>query len=375
MAPQIRRLRVGISGLGRMGARHANHFLHRTPRAELVAAFSPDPKELEWAKIHLEPWGVKLYSNYDEMLKHENLEAVCVATATTVHAEHTIKAIEAGKHVLCEKPLSTKLEISQQVLETSRRHPNVKVMCGFSRRFDPSYRSAHALTSTGSIGRPTILRSQTCDKYDPSGFFVAYAEFSGGIFVDCNIHDIDLALWFFSADITSPDGRVEKGELPKVKSVVAFGVTALEPGLKKHGDVDNGVGVVEFWDERIAYFYSSRMNPPGQHDMTEIIGTTGKLSVNANPANGLLESHLSTGIHRDIPQNYYDRFEQAFVEEAREFANAVLDGKGVPIDLESSVEAVRIGVALQDSLRSGKKIQFDREGRRVDEDGQARARL
>ena len=241
-------------------------------------------------------------------------------------------------------------------------------MCGFSRRFDSSYVNAYNLTLDGSIGRPTILRSQTCDKHDPSGFFVAYAEFSGGIFVDCNIHDIDLALWYFSAETK---GKV----LPKVKSVVAFGVTALEPDLAKHGDVDNGVGVVEFYDGQIAYFYSSRMNPPGQHDSTEIIGTKGKLSVNANPSTGLLESHLSTGIHREIPQTYYDRFEHAFVEEARQFTDAVLEDKPVPIDLESSMEAVRIGVALQESVRSGKKISFDREGKRVDEDGLAKARL
>ncbi|KAF2711968.1 NAD(P)-binding protein [Pleomassaria siparia CBS 279.74] len=363
--PAVRRLKVAVSGLGRMGARHAAHFLHRTPKAELVAAFTPDPKEVAWAKENLEPWGVKIYTDFDAMLEHQGLEAVCVATVTTVHAEHTTKAIKAGKHVLCEKPLSTKIEDCQQVLETARQNPHIKVMCGFSRRFDASYLNAYNLTKSGSIGRPTILRSQTCDKYDPSGFFVNYAQFSGGIFVDCNIHDIDLALWFFSAGTQV---------VPRVKSVVAFGVTAVEPDLAKHGDVDNGVGVVEFYDGQIAYFYSSRMNPPGQHDMTEIIGTTGKLSVNANPTTGLLESHLATGIHRDIPQNYYERFENAFVEEARQFTDAVLEGKTVPIDLESSMEAVRIGVALQESLRSGKKIWFGREGNQVEETG-TKARL
>ncbi|KAI8934999.1 hypothetical protein NX059_008665 [Plenodomus lindquistii] len=359
MSQPVRRLRIAVSGLGRMGARHANHFLHRTPKAELVAAFTPDPKEQAWAKENLEPWGVKIYTDFDQMLKHEGLEAVCVATVTTAHAEQTIRAIEAGKHVLCEKPLSTKLDVCQQVLTTAAANPHIKVMCGFSRRFDSSYLSAYNLTTSGSIGRPTILRSQTCDKYDPSGFFVEYAQFSGGIFVDCNIHDIDLALWFFSADSQGAD-------LPKVKSVVAFGVTALEPGLAKYGDVDNGVGIVEFYDGQIAYFYSSRMNPPGQHDMTEIIGTKGKLSVNANPTTGLLESHTTEGIIRDIPQNYYERFEQAFVEEARQFTDAVLENKTVPVDLKSSMEAVRIGVALQESLRSGEKIWFDREGKKVE---------
>jgi hypothetical protein len=83
-----------------------------TPKAELVAAFTPAEKEIAWAKENLEPWGVKIYTDYDEMLEHEGLEAVCVATVTTVHAEQTIKAIEAGKHVLCEKPMSTKCHLS-----------------------------------------------------------------------------------------------------------------------------------------------------------------------------------------------------------------------------------------------------------------------
>ena len=94
-----------------MGKRHAVHFLNQTPRAELVAASSPDDAELQWAKQHLEPFGVRLYRGYEEMLKQEGLEAVVVASVTTVHAEQAIMAIEANKHVLCEKPLSTSVEI------------------------------------------------------------------------------------------------------------------------------------------------------------------------------------------------------------------------------------------------------------------------
>lgn len=108
MAPQ-RKLQVAMSGLGRMGARHALNFHERTPRAELVAAFTPEPKEAAWAAVHLP--GTQIYTDYDEMLKHPGLEAVVVATVTTAHAPQAIKAIEAGKHVLCEKPLSTSVEI------------------------------------------------------------------------------------------------------------------------------------------------------------------------------------------------------------------------------------------------------------------------
>ena len=106
-----RKLKIACAGLGRMGARHALHFLNRTPRAELVAAFTPDEKEVQWGAQHLEPSGVKMYTDYDEMLKHEGLEAVVIATVTTVHAEQSIKAMQANLHVLCEKPLSTSVEI------------------------------------------------------------------------------------------------------------------------------------------------------------------------------------------------------------------------------------------------------------------------
>ncbi|CVL12663.1 myo-inositol 2-dehydrogenase [Fusarium proliferatum] len=346
------KLQVAVAGLGRMGARHALNFHNRTPRAELVAAFTPVQKEADWAKVHLE--GVTIYNDYQEMLKHPGLQAVVVATVTTAHAEEAIQAIEADMHVLCEKPLSTSVEISQSVVDAAAKKPHLKVMCGFSRRFDASYRDAFDRMDSGAIGRPSVFRSQTCDKLDPSGFFVAYAEFSGGIFVDCNIHDIDLALWYFGQDSI-------------VKSVVATGITAVQPELRKHKDVDNGVGIVEFWGGKVAYFYSSRMMAAGQHDMTEVIGTEGKLAINANPVGNLVEMHEATGVRRQIPGDYYGRFEHAFVTEANEFTSSVLDNNKLPFKLTGAVQAVKIGCALQESLNSGKKINFDETGRRIEE--------
>jgi myo-inositol 2-dehydrogenase/D-chiro-inositol 1-dehydrogenase len=131
--------------------------------------------------------------------------------------------------------------------------PSQKVICGFSRRFDASYRDAHAKMQAGLIGTPAVFRSQTCDKLDPSGFFVEYARFSGGIFVDCSIHDIDLALWFF-------------GEDSRVKSVSAIGVTAVSPELRKYDDRDNALGLVEFYGGKIAQLFCSRMMAAGQED-------------------------------------------------------------------------------------------------------------
>jgi myo-inositol 2-dehydrogenase/D-chiro-inositol 1-dehydrogenase len=197
------------------------------------------------------------------------------------------------------------------------------------------------------------LPSQTCDKLDPSGFFVAYAEFSGGIFVDCSIHDIDLALWFFGQD-------------SQVKSVVSSGITAVQPELRKHKDMDNAVGIVEFYGGQIAYLFCSRMMAAGQDDATEIIGTEGKLTVNAQPMSNLVNIYESTGIRREIPAHYYGRFEQAFVNEANEFTACCLDDLKLPMKLTGAVQAVKIGCALQESLNSGNKIYFDEVGRRTE---------
>ncbi|KAJ5908076.1 hypothetical protein N7495_000758 [Penicillium taxi] len=349
------KLQVAVVGIGRMGMRHARHFATLTPRAELVAVCSPVQAELDAAK---KEFGVRTYTDYDQMLQQEEkLQAIVVASITTVHAEQAIKAIERGLHVLCEKPISTSIEISQSVVDayktSIKKYPNQKVICGFSRRFDASYRDAHKRTAAGDIGTPSVFRSQTCDKLDPSGFFVAYAEFSGGIFVDCSIHDIDLALWFF-------------GDNSKVKSVAAIGITAVQSDLRKHNDRDNALGIIEFYGGKIAQLYCSRMMAAGQEDCTEIFGTNGKIAVNTQPQLNLVNLYEPTGVRREIPADYYGRFREAFITEANEFTASCLDNTAPPLELDSAVRAVRIGCALQEALITGKKIEFEESGKRIE---------
>lgn len=234
-----------------IGMRHARHFATLTPRAHLVAVCSPVQAELDAAKNEF-GGHLRTYLDYDRMLQHEpTLQAVVVASVASAHAEQAVKAIERGLHVLCEKPLSTSLEeVSILVLCRCRSsltviqaecvlaaykkslltRPGQKVMCGFSRRFDASYRDAHARVARGDIGVPSVFRSQTCDKLDLSTFTPAYS----GIFTESSVHDIDLTLWFL-------------GEDSRVKSVFAAGITAIEPALRERNDRDNGIGIVEFY--------------------------------------------------------------------------------------------------------------------------------
>jgi myo-inositol 2-dehydrogenase/D-chiro-inositol 1-dehydrogenase len=118
------------------------------------------------------------------------------------------------------------------------------------------------------------------------------------------------------------------------------------------------VGILQFQNGKIAYYYCSRMMAHGQEDTTETIGTEGKLSVNANPQSNFVNYYHSGGITREVPAHYYGRFEGAFVRESQEFADACLDDTELPMKLTNAVKAVAIGAALQEAAGHGKADPF-----------------
>jgi myo-inositol 2-dehydrogenase/D-chiro-inositol 1-dehydrogenase len=335
------RLRVGVVGLGRMGRRHADNVARRVTGAELVAACSTLAEGTAWAREEL---GVAAtYAELGELLAHPGLDAVLLATPTLVHAEQIIAALEAGKHVFCEKPLALELEDCRRVEAVAARHPGQIAMIGFVRRFDPSYRDAHARIAAGGIGRPFMVRSQTGDQLDPSGFFVRYAAKSGGIFLDCSIHDIDLARWLLGD--------------PAPRRAYATGVVAVHEELAPIGDVDNGVAVVEFAGG-IAVFTASRTLAHGHDTHTEIVGTAGSLRVGVNPRRNRVEIADAHGVRNECVVDYYERFREAFLLEVQEFVDCAREGRRPTLTLRDATEATRIGLAVTEAWRSGRVVEI-----------------
>ncbi|WYZ40927.1 hypothetical protein EsH8_IV_001268 [Colletotrichum jinshuiense] len=350
MASQQKTLNVGVVGIGRMGQRHALNVQQLVPRAKLVCACSPAQADLDWAELHLKPHGVKVYPSFEEMLETPGLEAVIISSITELHMSQTIAAFEKGIHVLCEKPICRSVSELEDLCGRVEAKPDTKVMVAFSRRFDDSYQDAHAKVKAGTIGRPFIFRSHGCEKLDQSPFFHQYLEKSGGIYFDAAIHDIDLSLMFLGED-----------SVPK--SVSSVGTAQFFPDLEKTGDADNAVGVCEFWDGKIAHFYHSRSSAHGYDNVTEVFGTAGKLTINSTPRKNRVEICDTDGFVKVEPTpSWYDRYISAFVVEANAFVNAILDDKPLPIPLRSAVTSLQIATALQESLRTGQKIHFDRQG-------------
>ena len=331
-------LNVGIVGLGRMGQRHAEQLALHTRGARLVAACSVDAGEHTWARERL---GVTaLYDSYDALLRDPQVQAIAIATPTTLHPQQTIAALEAGKHVFVEKPLALDVVSCERVEAVARQHPELVAMVGFVRRFDASYQEAKAQIDAGRVGRPFLVRSQTCDRNDPDGLFVRFAPTSGGIFLDCSVHDIDLARWMLGGN-------------PKALRAFATGTIALHPGLADCGDVDNGLAIVEFEGGARALFYASRTLAHGHETSTEVIGTEGSVSVGVGAHRDRVQSRDAAGVHHRVLVDFVERFAEAFQREMAAFVAACQGDAPPPLTLADATEATRIGVAITKSLQSG----------------------
>ncbi|KAB0324601.1 Gfo/Idh/MocA family oxidoreductase [Janthinobacterium sp. PLB04] len=335
-------LKVGIVGLGRLGQRHAINLAQRVPNAEVVAACSPVPAELDWAASTL---GITTaYADYDALLAHPGLDAVFLVTPTSLHADQIIAALRAGKHVFCEKPLSLDLADCLKVEAEAARHPQLTIMIGFVRRFDASYHDAQQKIAQGLIGKPYLVRSQTCDQNDPSGAFMRFAPTSGGIFLDCSVHDIDLARWLLGN--------------PVPKRVYASGTNAIHTGLQAFGDVDNGLATVEFSDGSMASFMASRTMAHGHETLTEVFGTGGRLAVGSNPRLNRVEISDAHGVRNECTPDFYARFADAFLIEAQEFTDAALGRRTLSLTLHDATEATRIGLAMTQAMREARPVEF-----------------
>ena len=140
----MKKVRIGIVGLGRLGRAHANNLAFSVPGAELTAACSVVEAELEYAKEHL---GVaKTYSDFGSMCQDPDIDAVAIVSPSTFHPEQISLALKAGKHIFCEKPLAVTLEECRATEKEVMQYPNLVFMLGFMRRYDPSY--AYAIVFT-----------------------------------------------------------------------------------------------------------------------------------------------------------------------------------------------------------------------------------
>ena len=248
----VRHVRLGVWGVGRIGSLHASN-IASSQRAKLVGV--ADPIRVR-AKAIAARFGAHSYDSPTRMLRKERLDGVIIATPTAQHAEHVKFATDEGVAAFLEKPIALTMNEARKVVFAASR-PGAKVMVGFNRRFDPSFRKTKENIVKGKIGKLLFVR--TCAR-DPGAPPADYIAASGGIFVDQCIHDIDIALWFMNAE---------------VERVFAIGKVLTYPHLEKYGDYDNAVALLEFKGGGLGVIEGSRSSNYGYDLRTEVLGHRG----------------------------------------------------------------------------------------------------
>ena len=187
-------VRIGLIGAGGMGRAHVQRIENELAGGRIIAVADLD---LDGARAVAEPLGAKAYGSGAELIADPDVDAVLIATFGKVHAPDVIAAVEAGKYVLCEKPLATTPEDCIAIMEAERKAGKKLVTVGFMRRFDAGYQEMRAALEGGELGCATLVHCRHRNPSVPEGYTTR------NMIDDTAIHEIDICRYLLDDEIVS----------------------------------------------------------------------------------------------------------------------------------------------------------------------------
>jgi scyllo-inositol 2-dehydrogenase (NAD+) len=337
----MRKLGVGVLGVGEMGKRHAENMRRLVPNARLVAIadVSADRGKQVADELEIE----HAYTSLEEMVQRKDIDAVVIATPDKFHGSSIRIAAAAGKDILCEKPLALTLEDATSALQTVSR-AGVRMQVGFMRRYDPAYSAAMKRIEAGEIGTPVVFKSLGRDKDEPP--MAAYQSGVNGTLLYSNtIHDFDLARWLMQDEVIE---------------VHTFGTTAIRPEIAKYGDVVASVVNMKYANGAIGNADSHVQALYGYDVRTEIIGSKGSIFIGSLQG-APVTFFTSRGSSEVLADHFLSRFADAYLAEARDFVTTMLAEKAPRVTGEDGLRALEIAVAAENSYVRGQPCKVARE--------------
>jgi myo-inositol 2-dehydrogenase/D-chiro-inositol 1-dehydrogenase len=327
-----KKLRIGIIGAGRIGKLHANNLVSRVPGASLAAVsdvYEPAAKELA-EKLNIP----KYTSDYHDILKDANIDAVFICSSTDTHSPISIEAAKAGKHIFCEKPIDHDLDKIRAVLEEVKK-AGVKYQVGFNRRFDRNFKHVHEVVQSGGIGDVQIVKVTSRDPEAPP---LSYVKVSGGIFVDMTIHDFDMVRYLSGSE---------------VEEVSAFGACLVNPEIGEAGDVDTCIITLKFANGALGVIDNSRQAVYGYDQRIEVFGSKGCITAdNETPNNTTL--YTKDAVTKEKPLWFFlERYNEAFITEECAFVDSCLNDKDTVVGAFDGLQPVLIAIAAKESCEKG----------------------
>lgn len=282
--------------------------------------------------------GAAAIGSLDELLERRDVAAWLIATPTLTHGDVVRATLDGGLHVLCEKPLS--LDATESVeLGRLAADRGLVLQVGFWRRFSPPWVSARELIQRGAIGRPLLVRLAQWDADPPPATFCDPAV-SGGLAIDCGVHEFDLVEWLTGLGI---------------ERVTAHGLPLVDEAIGAVGDVDNLLAILELEGGAIATVDLTRNCRYGDDVRTEILGADGAIFVDLLPR-GRTRLATATGIEVVPGSETADAFAAGVALQAEAFAAAVQTGFDAIPRATTSTRALEIGRAVQDAAATGTTI-------------------
>ena len=325
-------MRVAVIGCGGIGQRRATA-IEATEGASL--AVGVDVIEAS-AKAFGERFGCDWGTDWEAAVTRDDVDLVVVSTANNAHAAVSIRAMDAGKHVICEKPLARNPQECEAMVEAARRN-GVKLKTGFNHRYSHQAWKAWELLSEGAIGKLIFLRGRTGHGNGEAlskRWFGNFELSGGGTFLDNGVHLLDLSRWFM-------------GDFVEATGVVHTHL----PALGKCED--NGFGIYRTADGRVCQLQSSWTQWKG-YLFLELFGETGSLLINYDDQSCTL---IRRGQESTVWQ-FAGVPDRSWQREIEEMMAAVRENREPLANGYDGWQAVKMAYAVYESSETGRFVKL-----------------
>ena len=331
-------INIGIIGAGRIGKVHLESITYHVKNARVKSVAEPY-LNVE-TKAFIESMGVtEIYTDYKQILADPEIDAVLICSSTDTHASISMEAIEAGKHIFCEKPIDQSIEKIEAV-KTALEGKNLKYQVGFNRRFDHNFAAVRAAVNAGRIGDPHIIKITSRDPAPPNP---AYIKVSGGIFMDMAIHDFDMACFLAGSD---------------VEEVYVAATVLVDPAIGEQGDFDTAIITLKMANGALCVIDNSRRAAYGYDQRAEVFGNKGSVA----SANDTLSSAVisdENGVTGEKPLYFFlERYMQSYTTEMLDFVDAIVNDKDVPCGIDAGLQSVKIALAAKKSALENRPVKL-----------------
>ena len=321
------KIRWGVLSTANIGVAKVLPAMQRGALCEVTAIASRD---LSKAQATAKQLGIpKAYGSYEELLADPEIDAIYNPLPNHLHVPWSIKAIEAGKHVLCEKPIALTTAEAQTLADAAKQHSQLKVMEAFMYRHHPQWQRARQIVSAGGIGALRTIQSFFSYYNDDPGNIRNQADIGGGGLMDIGCYNISISRFIFDAEPQRVCGIVE-----------------YDPQLKTDRLAS---GMLDFGRGTATFTCSTQL---ASYQRVNIFGDTGRIEIeipfNAPPDRPCKIWHQRAGIIDEIVFDVCDQY----TLQGDALARAILDDTPVPTPIEDAVANMAVIEALVRSAKS-----------------------